>query len=74
MLQLKIDILPLLKSKGYSTYALRKNNILAESTIQKLRERKMISAETLNWLCETLELQPGELIEYAPDNENADKE
>lgn len=74
MLKLKIDILPLLKSKGYSTYALRKNNILAESTIQKLREHKMISAETLNWLCEILSCQPGDLIEYVSDKNNADKE
>lgn len=73
VLRFKIDVLPLLKDKGYSSYKLRKNNILAQSTIQKLREHKMISPENLNWLCEILSCQPGTLIEYVPDN-NTDKE
>lgn len=68
MIRLKIDILPLLKDKGYSTYSLRKNSILAESTIQKLREKKMVSIDTLDWLCEVLDLQPGDIIEHT-DNE-----
>ncbi len=64
MLRLKIDVLSLLKEAGYSSYRLRKENILAQSTIQKFRDRKMISAETLEWLCEVLNLQPGDILEY----------
>ena len=67
MLRLKIDVLPLLKEKGYSTYKLRKDRILSESTMQKLREHKIISYETLNWLCDVLALQPGDIIEYVPE-------
>ena len=74
LLRFRTDVLPLLKEKGYSSYNLRKNNILAQSTIQKLREHKMISSENLNWLCEILSCQPGNLIEYVPDNNNADEE
>ncbi len=64
MLRLKIDVLSLLKDAGYSSYRLRKENILAQSTIQKFRERRMISAETLDWLCDVLKLQPGDILEY----------
>ena len=64
MLRLKIDVLSLLKDAGYSSYRLRKENILAPSTIQKFRERRMISAETLDWLCDVLKLQPGDILEY----------
>jgi putative transcriptional regulator len=71
MLRLKIDVLPLLKEAGYSSYRLRKENILAQSTIQKFRERKMVSTETLEWLCEVLNYQPGEIIEYVKDGEQA---
>lgn len=74
MLNIKIDILPLLKEKGYSSYKLRKNGILSESTIQKLRERKIVSYETLDWLCGILDLQPGDIIEYVPETKSADKE
>lgn len=68
MLRLKLDILPKLKAVGYSTYKLRKDKILSESTIQKLRDHKMISAETLDWLCSTLDLQPGDIIEHQNDS------
>ena len=69
MLRMKIDVLPLLKEAGYSSYRLRKENILAQSTIQKFRDRKMVSAETLEWLCEVLHLQPGDILEYIYEKE-----
>ena len=69
MLRIKIDILSLLKEAGYSSYRLRKENILAQSTIQKFRDHKMISAETLDWLCDVLQLQPGDIIEYVKDGD-----
>ena len=73
MIRIKIDVLPLLKENGYSTYKLRKDGILSESTIQKLREHKIVSFETLDCLCGTLNLQPGDIIEYA-ETKTADKE
>ena len=73
MLRFKTDILALLKEKGFSTYKLRKEKILGEATIQKLRERKIPGIENLNWLCAILNVQPGDIIEYIPD-QKADKE
>ena len=70
MIRIKIDVLPLLKENGYSTYKLRKDGILSESTIQKLREHKIVSFETLDWLCGTLNLQPGDIIEYVKCDSN----
>ena len=70
MIKYKIDILTTLKNKGYSTYKLRKNKILGEATIQKYRNNECIDAITnLNLLCELLECQPGDIIEYVPDKE-----
>lgn len=73
MLRFKTDILALLKGKGYSTYKLRKDKIIGEATIQKLRTRNIPGIDSVNWLCSVLDLQPGDLIEYVPDN-NTDKE
>ena len=68
MIKYKIDILTTLKNKGYSTYKLRKNKILGEATIQKYRNNECIDAITnLNLLCELLGCQPGDIIEYVPD-------
>ena len=39
-LQFKVNILEALKETGYTTYKLRKENILSQSTLQKLREGK----------------------------------
>ena len=66
-LQFKVDILETLKEKGYSSYTLRKENILSESTIQKLREGKGLAWDNIERLCMLLDCQPGDLIEYVKD-------
>ena len=63
-LQFKVDILETLKEKGYSSYTLRKENILSQSTIQKLREGKGLAWDNIERLCMLLDCQPGDLIEY----------
>lgn len=68
-LQFKIDILEALKNKGYTSYILRKENILSQSTIQKLREGKGLAWDNLERLCALLNCQPGDLIEYVGETE-----
>lgn len=64
-LRFKVDILDALKEKGYTTYTLRKENILSQSTIQKLREGKGLAWDNIERLCALLDCQPGDLLEYA---------
>ena len=63
-LQYKINVLDELKASGYSTYKLRREKLLSESTIQKLRYGKPVSWENLETLCSLLQKQPQEIIEY----------
>ena len=63
-LQYKIDVVAALKDKGYTSYKLRQEKLLSESTIQKLRSGKGVSWENLETLCKLLECQPGDLIEF----------
>ena len=63
-LQFKVNILEALKGKGYTTYKLRKDNILSQSTLQKLREGKGLAWENIERLCALLDCQPGDLMEY----------
>lgn len=63
-LRYKIDVLQALKDKGYNTTKLRKEKLLSESTIQKLREEKPISWVNISTLCELLKCQPGDIMEY----------
>lgn len=66
----KIDVLQALKDKGYNTNRLRKEKILAESTIQKLRENKPISWANIAQICKLLNCQPGDLMEYVEEGES----
>ena len=62
----KIDVLQALKDKGYNTNKLRKEKILAESTIQKLRDGKPISWANIAQICDLLRCQPNYFLENVP--------
>lgn len=65
----KIDVLKELKNIGYTTYRLRKDKVLNETTIQKLREGNTdISVRTLEALCKLLKCQPNDILEYVSDD------
>lgn len=67
MLIYKINVLALLKEKGYNTTRLRKEKILNESAIQYVRDGKPIGAKALNTICMLLDAQPGDILEYVAD-------
>ena len=60
----KIDILATLKEKGYNTNRLRKEKLLSEGVIQSLRENKYIALQNIAKICELLDCQPADLLEY----------
>lgn len=60
----KMDILAELKQNGYNTTRLRKEKLLGESTIQQLRENKLVSWANIDRLCRLLECQVGDILEY----------
>ena len=77
----KVDILAELKSKGISSYRIRKDNIMGERTMKQLRNRQLVSWANMTKICEMLDCQPGDLLAYVPDTaavgadaNNADKE
>lgn len=63
-LQFKVDVLAALKEKGITTYQIRKERLLSESTVQKLRAGVGVSWENIETLCRLLDCQPYDLIEY----------
>ena len=63
-LRYKIDVLDALKEKGYSSYTLRREKLLSESTIQKLREGEGVAWDNLDTLCRLLECDISDLLEY----------
>lgn len=68
----KVNVLEALKAAGYSTYRIRKEKIFGESQVQAFRDGVAVLGEdTLCKLCNMLACQPGDLLEYVPDEPEA---
>ena len=59
----------LMKEKGLTTYRIRKEKIISEGTLQKLRENKPVTTDSIAALCEVLCCQPGDIMEYIPEGQ-----
>lgn len=60
----KVDVIATLKEAGYNTSTIRKEKIMGEAMLQKIRSGQMVSWATLGTICDLLNCQPGDLIEY----------
>ena len=68
-LKYKIDVLEALKNKGYTSYRIRTEKIFGERQMQQLRNGEIVSHACISKLCELLNCQPGDLLEYVPDED-----
>ena len=70
MLRYKINILQALKDAGYTTYRLQKEKFISAGTVQKIRDDDAsLSSDTINTICDLLQCQPGDLLEWYPAEE-----
>jgi putative transcriptional regulator len=60
----KIDVLDMLKKEGYTQTRLRKEKLIGQDAIQKMRKGDMIGINVLTTVCELLDMQPGDVIKY----------
>lgn len=51
-----------MQEKGVTTYQIRKENILSQSTLQKLRDGKYVTTETIERLCLLLDCTPNDIM------------
>ena len=58
----KINILEALKEKGYTTYYIRQNKLLSESTLQRLRHNQTISITSLITIANLLKMNIADII------------
>ncbi|WP_302488303.1 helix-turn-helix transcriptional regulator [uncultured Ruminococcus sp.] len=65
----RIDILNALKEKGFTSYRIRKEKLFGQKTLQDFRNGNVVlSTECLEKLCNILDCQIGDLIEYIPED------
>ena len=60
----KIDVLAALKEAGYNTTKIRKDKIMGEAMLQKIRSGQMVSWATLETLCELLNCNVGDILNF----------
>lgn len=69
MINYKIDVMKSLAEKGYTANRMRREKILSEATMQKLRHGENVTTDTINKICIMLRLQPGDVLEVVPTDE-----
>lgn len=73
-----VNILELLAGSGFTAYELRKQGIIGEARIQKLRRGELPTMRELNFICWATAYSVGELLEYkdngAPWETNTERE
>lgn len=68
MLKYRINIIAEMKKAGYSTVRIRRERIVGESTLQKMRSGDTsINLESLGAICNILQCQLSDLVEWVPD-------
>lgn len=66
MIRYQKHVLDSLKSHGYSSYRIRQDKLMSQKQLQDIRDRK-VTLSTLDILCTLLQCQPGDILEYIPE-------
>lgn len=75
MIRFKIDVIEEMKKKGYNTNRIRKEKIISESTLDKIRQNiknndnVVINTKTIDTICQILNKQPSYFLEYVKENQ-----
>lgn len=69
LIKYKIDVFEELKKHGYNQTRIQKERLLPAQTAQNIKAGKSITLETLNKICIMCKLQPGDIVEVIPTDE-----
>lgn len=58
----------LMESKGITSYVCKRDKIIGQATYRKIMEGGDIDTRTIAKMCEVLNCQPGDLLEYLPES------
>lgn len=71
-MSIKYDkLFALLKEKGWNSTRIRKENLLGQGTLTNLRNGTGgLDHKTIDRICRVLDCQPGDIMEYVPENKD----
>jgi len=67
MIKVKIDLLAALKEKGVTSYTCKENGLIGQRTLTQIKRGMVPGLKTIDTICEILKCQPGDLLEWVPD-------
>ena len=56
-----------MEEQGITSYTIKKDNIIGQATFKKIKEGGDIDTRSIAKLCKLLNCQPGDIMEYVPD-------
>lgn len=60
----------LLEGRGLTMYSLRKDKVIGTATLEKMRKGEgHVDTRSIESLCQYLNCQPGDIMEYTPDEQ-----
>lgn len=59
----------LFKERNITSFTFRKNHVISQAAWTKIQNGGHVDTRTIEALCKFLDCQPGDLIEYVPDEE-----
>lgn len=66
------NLFRLLKEKGYTTYKIRQTKLIGQATLTAIKNGTGgLDAKTIARLCEVLNCQPGDIMEYVKEESPA---
>jgi len=66
-------LLAKMRENGITSYAIRKNCIIGQSTYKNIKSGGDIDTRTIDKLCKLLNCQPGDILEYVPDDDQPEE-
>lgn len=73
-IRINLDVMMAKRKKGVTELAKEIDITLANLSILKNGKAKAVRLETLNAICKALDCQPGDILEYVPDEEGGDED
>lgn len=60
-------LIQLMKDSKITSYTIKKDKVIGQATYKKILEGGDIDTRTISKMCELLNCQPGDILEYVPE-------
>lgn len=63
-------LLSIFEERGISSYTIKRDKVIGQASWKKIHDGGHVDTRTIENLCKYLQCQPGDILEYIPEEEN----